>query len=154
MNAIIEHNIVSKYTEELNNVFKYIIFILYYLDTLFLMFLLYISHANDTYFYFRFASIIVFVLIFVYNYSVNLFSSLIMQSSSKPVSVLYQILSLKGLTIRERLKIQSFIERLSESDIGFYCLDLFPMNEYEFYLYSINCAKTYFLVLQLITTLM
>jgi len=35
MNAIIEHNIVSKYTEELNNVFKYMIFILYYLNTIF-----------------------------------------------------------------------------------------------------------------------
>ena len=154
MNAIIEHNIVSKYTEELNNVFKYMIFILYYLATPSLMFLLYISHANDTSFYFRFTAIIVFVFIFAYTYSLNLFSGLIMQSSSKPVSVLYQILSLKWLTLRERLNIQSFMERLSESDIGFYCLDLFPMNEYEFYLYSINCAKTYFLVLQLITTLM
>ena len=46
----------------------------------------------------------------------------------------YILLLIKNrLTFRQRWKLLAFIEKLSGRPIGFYCYDLFPMNNYEFY---------------------
>ena len=54
------------------------------------------------------------------------------------------------MSIKQRLKLLSFIEKLSGREIGFYCYDLFPMNNYEFYQYLYICGSNYFLFLSLI----
>ena len=93
-----------------------------------------------------------FSLIFSIVFSVNLLSSQISQSSHKPYNNLFKFLIQKRfpLSLRVKLKIVGLIEKLSGPDIGFYCWNLFPMNNYTFYEYVCNYFVTYFLILTLI----
>ena len=65
MIAITEHNINSKQTKNLNQFFGLIVFILYFMVTPPLMLLLYLIHAEDTYYYTRFVAAAVFILVFL-----------------------------------------------------------------------------------------
>ena len=86
-----------------------------------------------------------FVILFSVVFSLNLFSCFVIDSVHKPKYQLYRYLTKSNLTVNQRIKIQSFIEKLCGPDIGFYCLDLFPMNNFEFYVYCVNCVKNYIL---------
>ena len=147
LEAITEHNTTSKMTKELNEFWGFCIFILYFLVTPPLMMLLYLVRAKDTNYYARFIVVAVFVLVFLVEFSTNLLSSLIRESAHKSNNVLYTFLFRVNVSTAQRMKIMGFIEKMSGPDIGFYCWDLFPMNNYEYYQYVANCASTYFLIL-------
>jgi hypothetical protein len=67
-----------------------------------------------------------------------------------PYSYLNSYLAKHRVRILYKLKISGFIEKLAGPSIGFYCLDLFPFTNYEFYLFVANTIKIYFLMLSLI----
>ena len=150
MSAISEHNSVSKQTEDLNEFFSKIIFVLYYFASPTLMILLYITGAEDTHTVLRFVAVFVFLIVFLVVFGMNLFSSLISGSSRKPRKLFFDYLFRNNFNPMEGLKVMAFIEKLSGPDIGFYCWNLFPMNNYRFYKYVVSCAITYFLILDLI----
>ena len=154
LSAITEHNSISKLTKELNEFFSLMIFILYYMASPTLMLLMYISHSKETVLVTRFVAIFVFVIVLLVVTSLTLFSSLISQSAEKPRKHLYkcfaQRILKKSLTQKKRLKVMAFVEKLSGPDIGFYCWDLFAMNNNQFFFYVANCASSYFLILDII----
>ena len=71
------------------------------------------------------------------------------RQAHKGYGVLHSFMAQYRITRYESLKVQAFVERLSTGPhIGFYCLDVFPMNDYEFYQYLTIVAKNYFLLLE------
>ena len=56
----------------------------------------------------------------------------------------------KSIPIKYKMKLLNFIERLGGPDIAVYCLDLFPLNYYEFYLFIVAICCNFFLVVKLI----
>jgi hypothetical protein len=50
-----------------------------------------------------------------------------------------------------KFQIMNMIERLAETDIAVPCLDLFPLNNYEFYLYISASVSNFFLFVDLIS---
>ena len=154
MSAITEHNSVSKLTKQLNDFFSLMIFIIYYMASPTIMLLVYLSHAAETILIARLVAVFVVTIVISVVASLTLFSSLISQSAEKPRKYLYkcfaQRILKKSLTLEKRLKVMAFVEKMSGPDIGFYCWDLFAMNNNQFYFYVANCAKSYFLILDII----
>ena len=152
LNAIKEHNSISKQTKQLNEFFSLMIYFLYNIATPALMILIYLTHEKDTNFYIRFVFSFIFCLVFLSVFLVNLFSSKVSNSSHKSYNILFKFLTQKRflISLKVKLKINGLIEKLSGPDIGFYCWNLFPMNNYNFYEYVCNCFYIYFLILSLI----
>jgi len=55
--------------------------------------------------------------------------------------------SLKAIPIGLKFKMMSLIERMAQKEITVWCLDLFPLNSYEFYLFVAAVASNYFLLI-------
>ena len=70
----------------------------------------------------------------------------------KSRSVLYSYICAKNTRIsyKNRLKLMAFMERLSAKDIGFYCYDMFLMNNYEFMQYVIWFMVNHLLLLNIL----
>ena len=144
-----DHQKAEKLTEELNKFFRLMIVVLYYCATPALEILVYLSHYPTTFFYARFAAIFIFVIVFGVVFLVNFMSAQISKAAKKSYPALYTYVSRISRTRPANWKLVSFIEALSGNDIGFYCYDMFPMNNYEFYQYICITASNYFLMLDL-----
>ena len=142
--AIDGHNSVVRVCEEQNRLFKVFLFSMYYIGSpaVILGFNLSRSNTLDPFIKYSFTIFVAIVLSVVF--CLNLFNALITKTAQKPRLHQYRYLN-RRLTFRYRMRIMAFIERLCGPDIGFYCLDLFPMNNYEFYLYITNCVENYML---------
>ena len=149
-NLISQHNTLSVQTRLIDDVFMFVIFILYYVASPALMLFLYLLRAKDTIDLVR--PIIIFILFLVYFvvFYLNLVCAQISHTAAKPRTLLFKVLIESHCSIDDRIKIMQFIEKLSGPDIGFHCWNLFPMNNYTFYEYVANCACTYFLLLDLV----
>ena len=130
----------------MNEFFSVILFILYYLATPSILITLYIVLEKDTSWAFRLGSITYAFTILVSIFAMNLLSSRISHSARKPMKHLFRYLTDNRLSSKQRLKTMSLIELLSGPDIGFYCLDLFPLNSFEFHLFVVNSIKLYILI--------
>jgi len=150
MIAMSNHNSLTQSTIKLNLLFKYILFIIYYLAKPTLNLILYLTHGRDSSTILRIAAMIAFSFLISLIYSVNYFSTAVTKAAHKSYQLFFQFLIKRRLNIRDRLKILAFIEKLSGPNIGFYCYDLFPMNNYEFYQYIANWFSNYFLIIGLV----
>ena len=147
MNSIHLHNSVEVLTHSLNKYFKYLIFIVYYITTPTLELVCYVSHEESTAFLVRILMVFVFVLIFSMVFAMNLLSANVIHSAHKSYPLLYKFLLKNRLSLKEVLKIQSFIEHLSGREIGFYCYNMFAMNTNEFFKYISVCFINYILIM-------
>ena len=92
--------------------------------------------AEDTLLITRIFNCVIAVVVFGAAFSLTLFSSLINESAKAPTKPLYKyLMKNKTLTMKERLKIESFIARLDNRDIGFYCWKLFILNSFQYFQY-------------------
>jgi hypothetical protein len=57
---------------------------------------------------------------------------------------------LNPIPIKSKMKIINLIERMAQTEITVWCLDLFPLNSYEFYLFVAAVASNYILMIGLI----
>ena len=146
LQIIAQHNHICKLIHDINQIYKWYIFILYYFANPTLMALLKISQADNLNLIGKIFNVIVFIVIFGGCIVANLFSSRVNNASILPLKYLHRYMAENQLPLKQRLKTMEMIERLSASDIGFYCYDLFIMNSYEFYLYVANCCMNYFLI--------
>ena len=136
------HNCAAVLTHSVNKYFSFLIYIVYYIGTPALQLICYVSHEKDTVLPIRFLAAFVFTSIFSMVFLMNLLSANVIHSAHKSYSRLYMFLAKNDLTLRDMLTIQTFIERLSGPRIGFYCLNMFPMTNNEFYKYiSISCMN-------------
>ena len=142
--AIDRHNSVVRVCEEQNRMFKVFLFVLYYIGSPAIILCINLALSNRIDLFIKYTLSVALAIVLSVVFCLNLFNSLITKTAEKPRLHLYRYLNRK-LTFRHRMRIMRFIERLCGSEIGFYCLDLFHMNNYEFYLYITNCAKNYIL---------
>ena len=70
-------------------------------------------------------------------------SAWVNKGAHKSYPVLFSHLTQRYMPLWLRIKLMAFIERKSGPDIGFYCYDLFPMINYEFYQYIYICGQNY-----------
>ena len=152
-NVIWQHNIVSAQIHYIDGVFRFVVFILYYVGSPALMLLLYLSHSPETTKFLRPVFIFILSIVYFVVFYLNLTSSQISHAAVMPRNSMYKLLISGKLKINERIKIMQFIEKLSGPDIGFHCWNLFPMNNYTFYQYVANCVLTYLLILGLIKSI-
>ena len=125
------------------------IFSLYYLlSPMYMLTLYYMISKNPEIF-----PLIICILLLIFTYSLhftlNLISSQISRNAHSPRKVLYSYVSTYLLQFNENMKVMTFIERLCGPEIGFYCMDWFPMNSNEFYQYCAYCLSMFILCNQL-----
>ena len=140
-----EHNTICKYIMDINKLAKWAVYALYYMIQPSYIVLLVIAQSNEIRPFFKYIAYIIFLIIFTLILLATRYVSRISELSRQPLKVLFRLMSENKLTLEERLKTMTYIERLMGPDIGFYCLDWFPMNSYEFYLFVVDCAKNYLL---------
>ena len=145
-NTIIEHYFLSKICYLYNNTMKYFIFILYFLCTpIFGLGIMYIQ-SRETIMFLKIIIIIFLLLFIMVLFLSNYECARLNTAAHKSLNKLLRLYTNRCLTIRDKLFVQLFMERLSGPDIGFYCLDLFPMNNFKFAEYVINFFAIYVLL--------
>ena len=108
--------------------------------------MIYSSHSPETSPIGRILSVTVALFAVVLIFTVNYFSAQLNKSAHKSYPLLYTLLCKKKFSMRNKLKILFFIENLSGLEIGFYCYDLFPINNYTFYEFTAGWAANYLLL--------
>ena len=150
LKSISKHIFVTKTTHQINNFYKRLIGVLYFMLTPLLVLFLFLSYEKDSIFLFRAVVAMFFVSCFSLLFLMNYLCGSVTKTAHKSLPVLHKYLIETKISLNEKLKIMSTIERLSGPDIGFYCFDLFPMNNYHFYRYFCNFFVLYFLMIGLI----
>ena len=151
MNAIHEHNYVERMTRDINDLLSKIIFLGYYMLTLTSQLFLFIAQREDTLLTHRIAlSLFALVYIELLLY-MHLTSNQICTRAHEAYPILFSILVNENfrMNFKQRLKIMSFMEKLSGPQIGFYCYDLFAMNSNGFYEYITIYVSNYLLIISL-----
>ena len=141
------HNYTAVLAHRINRFVRVTIFNSYYIATIVIQLMSYIAHEKSTTVYFRISigTIVIFLVCLIFG--VNLISANINRWSHRPINRLYSFVAMNKLNLKPQLKCQIFIERLSGPPIGYYCLNLFPMNNYEFYKYITFVAMNHILIL-------
>jgi hypothetical protein len=122
-----------------------LLFIAYFPSTISSNILIYISfNADDTFTRITFA-IISLIGIGLQNTFIY-FCSSISYSALNLTSDLYSFLIRRKSTIKQKLKISAFIEKLCGPSIGFYCYNLFPFNTFELFKFLIFVSSNYILL--------
>ena len=112
--------------------------------------LIYVSTAPDTPLATRLPISVVCMACFCVMFALNLICAAVTSAAHRPRKVLYKALMDVSIPLQFRLKIYSFLEHTTDRHIGFWCYDLFPMNNYEFYQYVCSWAYQYFLTITLL----
>ena len=149
LRALDEHNFMQKMTSDMNVLIKYIIMVLYFCATPAFEVGLFAVHRSDTSRIGLFATTLLSSACFCAVLHMNLMSTWVTKAAHKPYQSLYRYTFDLSLPLPLRLKLVTLIENLSGPDIGFYCYDLFPMNNHEFYEYVYIAGANYFLIMDL-----
>jgi lysylphosphatidylglycerol synthetase-like protein (DUF2156 family) len=125
--AFVEHNRVSQHVYRLNEFFKHMVFVLYFFGVPAIEILLYLVHARDSKIYVRFVAGYLFVVLFIGCSLMNYWSARMTTSAHKSYKLMFRVFCSQRmhLTLKERLRVLSFIEKLSGPDIGYYCLGVY-----------------------------
>ena len=145
MKSIDEHISAAKMVHDINEFFSILMFMEYYSASPACMFTLYLIFHK----HYGIITLIFLVTLgtsfYCFFFVVNLACANISRSAKSPRVYLYKCFTRKHLSVKQKLRIINFIERLCGPDIGLYCYDLFPMNNLEFYKYCVNCILMYIL---------
>ena len=136
MKAIVEHNYYEGWVRDINETICLLLFIVYYIDSIALELCIYSVHKHNTTLVGRLIVVPVTIIIYLGAFIISLVLIWIPRSAHRPYRLLLSYMSQTPvLSLKERLKVIAFMERLSpnEPHIGFYCYDLFAMNSYEIF---------------------
>ena len=148
MQTIVSHNKVSLLTKQLNRFFNVLIFVVYYLGTLSIHLMIYTTHEKSSKFPLRLAACFVVAIVFSAALFIGTICGDVIRTAHKPYAKLFKFSFIQNnISINEKMKIQAFIEHLSGPPIGFYCLDLFPMTTYKFFMYIYGSSSFYLLLI-------
>ena len=145
-----QHNTICLSMVKLNQIIKFIILLLYKFAKPILNLLIYILFASDSLMLTRIYALVIFLIVFSAIFFFNLICTSVTTAAHKPLKTIYKSIKSDKIPIVLRFKIMSFAEKLRDSTIGFYCYDLFPMNNHEFYQYLCGWAYNYFLIINLL----
>ena len=149
--AINEHRIAEQMCKDMNDIYKICNFVLYFIFSPAHMLNIYYLFNKNIPATFRYISIILFVLTYSLIFVAILLNSRIIQSAHSTRKYFNAYLISDSLPFKHRMKIMAFIEKLCGPDIGFYCMDWFPLNYFEFHKYCAFCASFYFMVVSIFT---
>ena len=149
--SIKEHKYLDDMTKDWNHLFRCITFVVYFVATPGLQMAFYGAHHSQTTLLGKIFYLIIGSSCLSAAVMMNLMSTWISKAAHKPYNNLYSYLVRRKrvFPIWHRIKIMAFIEDISETDIGFYCLNLFPMTNFEFFQYLYIFGKNYFLIMGL-----
>jgi hypothetical protein len=145
INEIHKHTHYSELTLKFNKVFKYVLAMVYMLITPLHNIAVYMS-LSETNTLFRLLYLIGLTILSTILFTVNYMSSSLSSSAHDFTSDLYTFLVSKRIPVQHKLKISSFIEKLCGPVIGYYCYELFPFTNYEFYQYVSFVFTNYILL--------
>jgi hypothetical protein len=155
--ALREHDLICMFVYKNNKLMGITLFVGYYLFAPMVDLMIYQAfHSNNVLFvqmFFRIAGSIFMALLFVFAYS----SAQLYKAAHSPYHTLNGILAKLEqrqhsnqnkwfLHRMQRIKIAFYIERFSGPAITTYCLDLFPLTYYEFYLFVSSVCTNYILI--------
>ena len=150
MNAIHEHNYVERLTRDINFLLSRGIFFMYYFFTFTSQLFLFISQREDTFLSQRIAFLICGIWYIFLILVMNLICNQISARAHKSYPSIFSIFKEDfRMSLKQRLKLWSFMEKLSGPQIGFYCYDLFAMNSKQFYEYITIYVSNYLLIISL-----
>jgi hypothetical protein len=151
MDVFQRHNHYSELTLEYNKFFKYCLAIIYFLFTPIVNILVFMTIFEVNYIFrifYALTAIVLSLLVFIANYISSSLSSSAHDFTSDLYSFLFNTRII--IAVQHRLKISSFIEKICGPVIGYYCLDLFPFTNYEFFEYISFVFSNYILLNDLI----
>ena len=151
MNAILKHKSIEISVIKLNKIYKMVIFLVYFIIGPGIDLSFYVVDGNHS--MLIFTRILFFYIgstILCFAFILNYMCASVTKAALKPHSPLHKFILVKKLPAKQKLKIQAFIQHLSETKIGFFCLDLFAMNNREFFEYFCQLIANYFLCMKLI----
>ena len=144
--AINEHRIAEQMCKDFNDFFKIINFIIYFIVSPSHMLNIRLISDENSPVSARIIGLVVSLLSYTLSFTLILINSQIIRSAHRPRKYFYGYLNRKGMPFKTRTKIMTFIEWLCGPDIGFYCMDWFPLNSFEFYKYCAFCVSFYIMV--------
>lgn len=113
--------------------------------------LIYISLAPNVNLTTRLSSSVIFIAIISVIFGGNYLCSAVTSVAHLPRNTLYETFKFKHkIPIKTKIRISSFIEKLTDSTIGFYCYKFYPITHYEMYLSIAGWAANYFLIINLL----
>ena len=144
--AINEHRIAEQMCKDFNEYFKITNFIIYFsISPALMLDIRFITDENNPTIG-KILGLLIFIIVYSFIFILMLINSQIIRSAHRPRKYFYGYLSRKSLPFKQRMKINTFIEWLCGPNIGFYCMDWFPMNSFEFYKYCAFCVSFYIMV--------
>jgi hypothetical protein len=149
INEIHKHTHYSELTLEFNKIFKYVLAMIYFLLTPLHNIAVYMLVSEKS-ILFRSLYLIGLTILSTILFTVNYMSSSLSSSAHDFISDLHTFLVSKKIPVQHKLKISAFIEKLCGPVIGYYCYDLFPFTNYEFYRYVSFVSINYILLNALI----
>ena len=145
-----DFNKCCTHLNEINESFKNLLFIYYYLSVPIIDFGVITVMLVNGELYIEFVLIFVIILSVVMISVINKCLSGVARESHRSYSTVHSIICRHKLPISLKLKTVRLVERLSGRVIGFYCYDLFPFTNYEIYLFCVNCIMNFMLFMGLI----
>ena len=149
--AIFEHVYIEKMTSDFNRYLGKSIFVIYYTLTPGILGAIYNTHHDETK-----MSIKVVILIFVFFLLSGIFlmakmAIMVNHEAKRSRTLIYSYLSRTELKFetKNKLFLITFMEHLTEREIGFFCWNLFPINSFEIYRYIYFSAQNYLLIMDL-----
>jgi len=145
IDTIHEHNYWSGSTQKLNEMFSPILGISYLSCTAAFDILLHMTlSVNNSFARLVYGLFALIVMAFLY--AVIYSAASVTESAHDLTTDLYSFLLRNRPTIKQKLKIIAFIEKLSGPKIGFYCYHFFPLTYFEFYKYLFFVFSLYALL--------
>ena len=133
---------------------KWILFEVYYLGSvvidLSVLQAFYLDNLLIHRLFYCLVSFIVVLLFFMLAFS----SASLRAAAHKPYKSLNSLIAKstqENISLEEKFKINNLIERLAQTEITVWCLDLFPLNYFELYLFIAAVASNFFMFLDLAT---
>ena len=147
MHLIAKHNELTQWVHNINTLGSKVIFLMYFIFTPGLLMNIYVTHNRLSTLVIRFVAFLGVIFAFVLLFGTNYYFGSIAKKANKSLSLMYPMMGKTGLTLGQRLTVEKFMHRLSGHTIGFYCLDLFPMNNWQFFQLVYISGANYFLIM-------
>ena len=147
--VIKEHSYIEYWTRQIDHTLRCITYILYCLSTIAIQFGLNVIIIQ------KIAAILKFIIGFylltamLAIFAMHMMSSWVISAAHKPYKFLNSFMARKNsrISLRNKIKINEFIEHLCGPQIGFYCYKWFAMNYFEFFQYILLFIANTLLVL-------
>ena len=148
-NAISKHNSLEKNVKKLNKMYKIMIFLVYIISSIAINLSIFILHGSESAIFTKILFSAFGISSFIMPFILNYMCASVTKRAHNSGPLIFRYLLNNRLSLKQKLKIETFISRLSGPEIGFYCLDLFVMNNTEFFDYCCQLFSTYLLLIRL-----